>query len=227
MLAGKLGLAAWRRGDDDGVGSDRGLCDELYRVLALVETDLPIFFRRLADLPAEPGAELSDDALLAPLAAAYYAPEAPAGEPRARTLAWLRRYVARVREDGTRDGERRARMNAVNPVYLLRNYVAQEAIDAVEGGDAGSGARAARGPATPLRRADGARTVRRQTARLGPPSPGLLDALLQLLSPRRDPHPTLSRGREGLQRGRRRQSAASVNAWRVTAPDTVSSPTVT
>jgi uncharacterized protein YdiU (UPF0061 family) len=138
MLSGKLGLAAWQPADDDGVGGDRGLCDELFRVLALVETDMPIFFRRLADVPAERGSELSDEALLAPLRDAYYAPEPPDGEARARTLAWLRRYVARVREDDTPDRERRARMNAVNPVYLLRNYLAQEAIDAVEAGDAGA-----------------------------------------------------------------------------------------
>jgi uncharacterized protein YdiU (UPF0061 family) len=132
MLAGKLGLTAWRDGD----AGDRPLVDELFRVLALVETDMPIFFRRLADVPAETGDELSDEQLLAPLADAYYAPEALAGAARASTLAWLRRYVARVREDETRDADRRARMNAVNPIYLLRNYIAQEAIDACEAGDA-------------------------------------------------------------------------------------------
>ena len=107
-------------------------------MLALVETDFPIFFRRLADVPAETGAELSDEQLLAPLADAYYAPETLAGAARVSTLAWLRRYVARVREDGTRDADRRARMNAVNPIYLLRNYIAQEAIDAAEAGDTGA-----------------------------------------------------------------------------------------
>jgi uncharacterized protein YdiU (UPF0061 family) len=56
-------------------------------------------------------------------------------EHRAQLALWLRRYSARVREDGTPDAERRERMNRVNPKYVLRNYVAQLAIDRAEQGD--------------------------------------------------------------------------------------------
>lgn len=139
-LAQKLGLGALRddevRSDGTPCASDATLVDDLFDVLAAVETDFTLFFRRLADVPAQAGAgEPSDDALFAPVRGAYYAPDGPSATDRARMLTWLRRYVARVREDGRSDAERRRAMNAVNPKYVLRNYVAQLAIDATERGD--------------------------------------------------------------------------------------------
>ncbi len=50
--------------------------------------------------------------------------------------AWADRYTARIasEENGSQD-QRRARMHAVNPLYILRNYLAQRAIEAAEQGD--------------------------------------------------------------------------------------------
>ncbi|AYC34574.1 YdiU family protein [Pseudomonas cavernae] len=49
--------------------------------------------------------------------------------------AWAADYRARLEhEEGTQD-ERRTRMHAVNPKYVLRNYLAQQAITAAEQGD--------------------------------------------------------------------------------------------
>jgi uncharacterized protein YdiU (UPF0061 family) len=50
---------------------------------------------------------------------------------------WLARYAKRVAQDDLPAAERRSRMNAVNPRYVLRNYLAQQAIDRAEQGDAG------------------------------------------------------------------------------------------
>ena len=47
----------------------------------------------------------------------------------------MRNYCQRVLRDGTADEERCERMNAVNPKYVLRNYLAQLAIDKAEEGD--------------------------------------------------------------------------------------------
>ena len=129
MLAGKLGLRAL---SEDEASEDAGLLDELFATLTGHETDMTIFYRRLAELPSDPG-DASDGALVAIVEDAFYG--APPEDHVRRVASWLRRYAARVRQDGTPDAERRARMNAVNPKYVLRNYLAQLAIDVAEQGD--------------------------------------------------------------------------------------------
>jgi serine/tyrosine/threonine adenylyltransferase len=118
-----------------GVELGDGLIDELLGVLTSVETDMTLFYRRLADVPADrEWLQRSDAELVAPLRDAYYAPEAlPAGAsaPLAR---WLRRYLGWLIDRGPAPAERRARMQAANPKYVLRNYLAQLAIDEVENG---------------------------------------------------------------------------------------------
>jgi uncharacterized protein YdiU (UPF0061 family) len=113
-LAQKLGLASL---DDE---MTRGL----YDALAEAETDFTIFFRRLAALPLEAGADR-----VSVLAPAFY----DAAAPRPLLAAWLERYAQKARAE---PGERAARMNRVNPKYVFRNYLAQLAIDALAAGDA-------------------------------------------------------------------------------------------
>jgi uncharacterized protein YdiU (UPF0061 family) len=138
LVAGKLGLE--RLNDDEVSPSgaarvpDTTLVDDLTELLAAVETDMTLFYRHLADVPVSTvGAD--DAARFAVLEVAFYEPAAVGLEHRAALAAWLNRYAARVREDGTVDAERRRRMNLVNPKFVLRNYVAQLAIDRAEVGD--------------------------------------------------------------------------------------------
>jgi len=130
-----------RYGDDPpplGIELGDALLDDLGAVLALVETDMTLFFRRLAEVPAaREWLEKPDDALIAPLMPAYYVPEQLDAARTARVAAWVRRYLQRVLAAGTPDAERRRRMNAVNPKFVLRNYLAQLAIDRAEQGDPG------------------------------------------------------------------------------------------
>ncbi|MGH7684285.1 MAG: protein adenylyltransferase SelO family protein, partial [Vulcanimicrobiaceae bacterium] len=46
--------------------------------------------------------------------------------------AWLLRYRARLEREGSENALRRTRMNAVNPKFVLRNYLAQNAIEAAQ-----------------------------------------------------------------------------------------------
>ncbi|MDQ2648153.1 MAG: YdiU family protein [Actinomycetota bacterium] len=124
MLAERLGWGAWRPGDEERTGL-------LFQALPQAEIDQVIFFRDLADVPVAEGA--SDDELLAPLADAWYDPTAIVGDARQALVDFLRAWGARVRDGGiTDDIERTAAMDAVNPRYVLRNYLAQEAIDGIE-----------------------------------------------------------------------------------------------
>ena len=86
---------------------------------------MTLFFRRLAD-PAPSFATLRD---------AYYAPDAVTHAPARALDAWLGDYAARVAVEAIDERERAARMNAINPLYVPRNYLVQEVIDATERGD--------------------------------------------------------------------------------------------
>jgi serine/tyrosine/threonine adenylyltransferase len=129
MFANKLGLESLVI--DEG-SDDKRLVTELLELMRAAETDMTIFYRKLADVPL---ASTSDAELLAPLMDAYYQPEQLDGAHRTRTVAWLRQYAARVQRDGVPDALRRTRMNRANPKYVLRNYLAQMAIDKAETGD--------------------------------------------------------------------------------------------
>ena len=122
----------WGTPRDDG---DERLIGELFRLLGRTETDQVLFFRELARVPVDPDGRLPDDDLLSPLGVAWYQPDDVAGELRAAYLAWLRAWGRRVIDGGLSDGERRRQMDAMNPRFVLRNYLAQEAIDAAAQGD--------------------------------------------------------------------------------------------
>ena len=125
MMARKLGLAAFQP------SSDQPLCNELEQVLRLTETDMTIFFRSLADIDL---AGTGKSAMSA-LADCWYRPAEVDGDKAAQIEAWLERYIGRARQDAPDPGARRAAMNQANPKYVLRNYLAQLAIDEAESGD--------------------------------------------------------------------------------------------
>ncbi len=129
MMVQKLGLNAFEPETDDE------LIKELQTVLQVVETDMTLFYRHLAEVSVSQTDNVDDETLMAPLLEAYYDPEQLTVEHRAQIGDWLRRYLARVGQDGTPDAMRRERMHAVNPKYVLRNYLAQLAIDQAEQGD--------------------------------------------------------------------------------------------
>ena len=127
MMAAKLGLVEFRE------DSDRTLVEDLFTLLQRAETDMTVFFRQLAD--PRISADSSPEDQLEALAEAWYQPFAVHRDVRTGTLAWLGRYLSRIAADPQSPDARREAMNAVNPRYVLRNYLAQLAIDDAEQGD--------------------------------------------------------------------------------------------
>jgi serine/tyrosine/threonine adenylyltransferase len=118
--ARKLGLRDCR--DEDVVA-----IRDLYALMHESEADMTLAFRAMADIDLiAPSIETLDDAF-------YDANKRDALS--ARWQAWLHAYAARVREDALPEAQRRALMQAANPKFVLRNYLAQEAIDRAEQGD--------------------------------------------------------------------------------------------
>ena len=124
MMAQKLGLRSVDSGDVD-------LFERLTSVLQIAETDMTLFFRELAKI--DPHASGGD--LMGGVCDAYYQLDELTDEQRDAMQGWLSDYAGRVRHDESSAEQRVTSMNGVNPIYVLRNYQAQLAIDAAEVGD--------------------------------------------------------------------------------------------
>ena len=125
MMKSKIGLFT-----DDS--EDVQLINSLEENLELTETDMTIFFRKLGNLKKEINRE---NAILDLVNDAFYAPNEIQGEILEKWEGWFSAYVKRLNKEKLSDKERRARMNTINPKYVLRNYMAQLAIDAADKDD--------------------------------------------------------------------------------------------
>lgn len=131
-MGAKLGFDHWRDDDAEIVGA-------LFDVLRSAEIDMTWFYRLLAEYPIEGTADVSANAYaedpMRHFEYAFYRWEEQAEAARRGFVVWLERYSQRVALDGVPDIVRRERMHGVNPKYVLRNYLAQQAIDAADQGD--------------------------------------------------------------------------------------------
>jgi uncharacterized protein YdiU (UPF0061 family) len=129
MLADKLGLPP--AADET---EQQAMHSALFQLLQAEECDFTIFFRALAQVPV-PAALAGDTAALAPLHDAFYSGDGPSADHGRALLAWLQGWARRVDAGGESDAVRIARMNASNPKYIVRNWLAQRAIDDATTGD--------------------------------------------------------------------------------------------
>ena len=129
MMSRKLGLGEWRK------DADESLVQDLLKTLQLAETDMTIFYRSLAEVDCEAASEPDDRKLLQRVWDAFYVPDELSDDICASYAGWIRRYQHRVQQEGTSNEVRRELMNKVNPKYVLRNYLAQLAIDQSDQGD--------------------------------------------------------------------------------------------
>jgi serine/tyrosine/threonine adenylyltransferase len=128
MLADKLGLPV--SADE----AEQDMRSQLFLLLQAEECDFTLFFRRLAQVPVAQ-ALTGDPAALEPLHEAFYSGTGPGTGHAAALLGWLQQWARRVQDGNEPDAARIARMNATNPKYVLRNWLAQRAIDDAAQGD--------------------------------------------------------------------------------------------
>ena len=114
LLHAKLGLAT-RQPDDDK------LFEAMFAILQAGHVDFTLFFRRLSDIQA--GSDAGDEALRDLFI------ERPAFD------AWAAQYRTRLLRENSLDAPRKLAMDASNPKYVLRNYLAQVAIDKAQNKD--------------------------------------------------------------------------------------------
>lgn len=119
MMQNKLGLVE---------NYDVALHNELQTNLKASETDMTIFYRNLANVLKTDFAEYA----LEKVSDAFYKSEEIKAEIKDNWLKWFNLYLERIGREFDSDEVRKGKMNLVNPKYVLRNYMAQLAIDAAE-----------------------------------------------------------------------------------------------
>ena len=116
-----LDLMRRRLGLTNADEQDQQLIERLLQLMQGSAIDYSLFFRRLGQhAPAQAVASLRDEFV-----------------DLSGFDAWAADYCARSVLQGDSEEARRTRMHAVNPLYVLRNYLAQQAIAAAEQGDYG------------------------------------------------------------------------------------------
>ncbi len=127
MMADKLGWGAYRG------AADQQMIQALLVLLEKTESDWTRFFRRFAALSAQP----ADTACVEFETAIRYRPEHVAVSVQKEWRQWLQQALLRRAEDPRPEAQRRAETDRVNPKYILRNYLVQQAIDRAAEGDPG------------------------------------------------------------------------------------------
>jgi uncharacterized protein YdiU (UPF0061 family) len=123
MMRAKLGLTSAKQ-------TDINIIQSLENNLQATETDMTIFFRTLSSFKKEQpekGVELIQDA--------FYTPDTIKGNILNNWKQWFANYAKRLEDETTSADERQKQMNKINPKYVLRNYMAQLAIDKADKGD--------------------------------------------------------------------------------------------
>src|SRR5690606_10463614 len=100
---------------------DDAIINELLSIMHRSKSDFTLTFRKLAHVDSnsdQPASGVREDIM-----------------DIAAFDAWVPKYRARLQAESSVDAERAARMNAVNPLYVLRNHLAQAAIERAERGN--------------------------------------------------------------------------------------------
>lgn len=112
LMREKLGLTTIQESDNTLIG-------QLLALMQQSAVDYTLFFRRLCDFSTQTENPLLRDLLI----------------DRSAFDAWCAQYSARLQQEHSDDTQRSAAIKRVNPKYILRNYLAQQAIDLAQQND--------------------------------------------------------------------------------------------
>lgn len=119
-LADKFGFERWQEGDGE-------LINQIFEFMTRAEIDQTLFFTHLAQIDLQ-------QPQVSTLRNAFYTQKG--WQDFSQDIqAWLITYCQRLTQSQQTMEQRQQRMAAANPVYVLRNYLAQEAIDLATTGD--------------------------------------------------------------------------------------------
>jgi len=110
IMASKIGLEEYQPQDEQ-------LINQLLEIMQTNNVDYTIFFRQLADYSAD-NPSIRDQFI-----------------DRESFDTWADKYRQRLQQQSSSEQQRHQQMQSVNPKYVLRNYMAQAAIDAAQQGD--------------------------------------------------------------------------------------------
>ncbi|GAQ87461.1 hypothetical protein KFL_003540140 [Klebsormidium nitens] len=123
LMAAKMGLPEY----------DADLTTTMFQLMKRDSVDFTNHFRALGDVTTGLDEQsASEEELLAPLEGVL-----GRSEKRSDWADWMRAYLGKLKDAGDSDSDRKKAMNRVNPRYVLRNYMLQNAIAAAETGDYG------------------------------------------------------------------------------------------
>jgi serine/tyrosine/threonine adenylyltransferase len=127
MMCSKLGL-------EEQIEGDLELIEDLEENLEMSETDMTIFFRNMACINSQSIID-EDFVINAKIKDAFYKIEEIDGAIKSMWNTWFEKYVNRLKLETVSNELRVEKMNLINPKFVLRNYMAQLAIDAADTGD--------------------------------------------------------------------------------------------
>lgn len=103
---------------------DKLFIDELLNLLESCEIDMTIFYRNLADFTHY-------NSFYKKLSDYSYEPNIVENN-KEKWQNWLKQYQNFIEDEGLNHNVRKEKMNAINPKYVLRNYMVQQAIEQAE-----------------------------------------------------------------------------------------------
>ncbi len=124
MMKSKLGI-------EHNEEEDHQLIVEVENTLSLIETDMTIFYRSLSNIKKSDNLKTAFNKIKD----SFYDEDLCTFKVKLKWNKWLENYLSRIQKEKLSDAERKKNMDLVNPKYVLRNYMAQLAIDKADQGD--------------------------------------------------------------------------------------------